>query len=68
MTGVRPRCLHPVAQLVELRVLQGRLTEAEALLTGYDDDWECAAAGAAWTSRSARPTAAVHRLRGAWRP
>jgi len=64
-TGVRPRCLHPVAQLVELRVLQGRLTEAEALLTGYDDDWECAVAGAGLDLALARPGQAVRRLQAA---
>ncbi len=45
--GLRPRCLHPVAQLAELRVLQGRLEEAEATLIGFEDDWECAVASAA---------------------
>ena len=64
-TGVRPRCLHPVAQLVELRVLQARLPEAEALLTGYDDDWECAVAGAGLDLALGRPGRAVHRLQAA---
>lgn len=64
-TGVRPRCLHPVAQLVELRVLQGRLTEAEALLTGYDEDWECAVAGAGLDLALGRPAQAIRRLDGA---
>lgn len=64
-TGVHPRCLHPVAHLVELRVLQGRLTEAEALLTGYDDDWECAVAGAGLDLALARPGQAVRRLQAA---
>jgi ATP/maltotriose-dependent transcriptional regulator MalT len=60
-TGVRPRCLHPV----ELRVLQGRLSEAEVLLTGYDDDWACAIAGASLDLALARPTMAVRRLQSA---
>ena len=64
-TGVRPRCLHPVAQLVELRVLQARLPEAEALLTGYDDDWECAVAGAGLDLALGRRGRAVHRLQAA---
>jgi len=64
-TGVRPRCLHPVAQLVELRVLQGRLTEAEVLLTGYDEEWECAVAGAGLDLALGRPDQAVRRLRDA---
>ncbi|TDE15085.1 LuxR family transcriptional regulator [Jiangella asiatica] len=64
-TGVRPRCLHPVAQLVELRVLQGRLAEAEVLLTGYDEEWECAVAGAGLDLALGRPAQAVRRLREA---
>ena len=64
-TGLRPRCLHPVAQLVELRVLQGRLTEADVLLTGYEEDWECAVAGAGLDLALHRPGQAVRRLQGA---
>jgi DNA-binding CsgD family transcriptional regulator len=64
-TGLRPRCLHPVAQLVELRVLQGRLTEAEVLLTGYEEEWECAVAGAGLDLALGRPGQAVGRLQAA---
>ena len=46
--GCRPRCLHPVARLAELRVLQGRLEEAEALLVGFESEWECAVVVAAY--------------------
>lgn len=35
--GVDSRCVHPVTQLAELRVLQGRLEEARALLQRYED-------------------------------
>jgi DNA-binding NarL/FixJ family response regulator len=61
-TGLRPRCLHPVADLVELRVLQGRLEEAEALLTGFEDDLECAGSAAALDLALGRPQRAVDRL------
>jgi DNA-binding CsgD family transcriptional regulator len=64
-TGLRPRCLHPVADLVELRVLQGRLHEAEALLTGFEDDVECAAAAAALDVALGRPGRGVDRIAGA---
>ena len=64
-TGLRPRCLHPVADLVDLRVLQGRLHEAEAVLTGFEDDTDCAAAAAALDLALGRPGRAVGRLRAA---
>lgn len=35
--GMRSRCVHPVTQLAELRVLQGRLEEARLLLAEYED-------------------------------
>ena len=54
-TGCRPRCLHPVARLAELRVLQGRLEEAEALLVGFEPDWECAVVAASLDIAQGRP-------------
>jgi tetratricopeptide (TPR) repeat protein len=52
-TGHRARCVHPVAKLAELRVLQGRLEEAERVLAGYEDEPDAIAA-----------IAAVHRAKG----
>jgi DNA-binding CsgD family transcriptional regulator len=64
-TGLRPRCLHPISDLVDLYVLQGRLHEAEARLTGFEDDVDCAAAGAALDLALGRPARAVDRLQAA---
>ena len=58
-TGCRPRCLHPVARLAELRVLQGRLEEAEALLVGFESEWACAVVAAALDIALGRPKRAV---------
>lgn len=58
-TGYRPRCLHPVAKLAELRVLQGRLEEAEALLVGFESEWECAVVSAALDLKLGRPRRAI---------
>jgi DNA-binding CsgD family transcriptional regulator len=52
-TGHRSRCIHPAAKLAELRILQGRIEEAERLLMGYEDLPEALGA-----------SVAVHRLRG----
>lgn len=59
MSGLQTRCLHPVARLVELRVLQGRLAEAEAVLTGFTSDWQCATAAASLELAQGRPSGAV---------
>ncbi|MEX2457907.1 MAG: LuxR C-terminal-related transcriptional regulator [Actinomycetota bacterium] len=52
-TGHRSRCVHPAARLAELRVMQGRIEEAERLLQGYED-----------LPESLRGLVAIHRARG----
>jgi DNA-binding NarL/FixJ family response regulator len=36
-SGMQSRCVHPVTQLAELRVLQGRFEEARAMLESFED-------------------------------
>src|SRR6185295_12953351 len=38
--GQRARCVHPAARLAEIRILQGRLEEADAYLDGLGDEPE----------------------------
>jgi ATP/maltotriose-dependent transcriptional regulator MalT len=52
-TGHRSRCIHPAAKLAELRILQGRVEEAERLLAGYED-----------LPDALRASVDIHRLRG----
>lgn len=35
--GHRARCVHPAAKLAEMRLMQGRIEEAEQLLTGFEE-------------------------------
>jgi DNA-binding NarL/FixJ family response regulator len=52
-TGYRARCIHPAAKFAELRMLQGRVEDAERLLAGYEDRTD-----------ALRATARLHLLRG----
>jgi DNA-binding NarL/FixJ family response regulator len=52
-TEMESRCIHPVTQLAELRVVQGRIEEAEELLVHFED-----------LPESAVPLAAINLARG----
>jgi DNA-binding NarL/FixJ family response regulator len=52
-TGHRSRCIQPNVKLAELRLLQGRIEEAERLLAGTDD-----------LPEATRPLAALHLAKG----
>lgn len=58
--GQQSRCIHPAARLAEIRVLQGRFEDAEALLHGFEDDPE--AVDAAVTLHLARGEASTAAL------
>lgn len=52
-TGYLARCIHPAAKFAELRMLQGRIEDAERLLAGYED-----------RADALRAAARLHLLRG----
>ncbi len=60
----RARCVHPAAKLAELRLLQGRVEEAEQLLAGYEELPEAAHALASLhlaRGQTAVASAVIHR-------
>ena len=61
-SGMHSRCVHPITQLAELRVLQGRFEEARALLADYEDLPEAARPLAVLDLAVGDPQAAVSRL------
>jgi DNA-binding CsgD family transcriptional regulator/tetratricopeptide (TPR) repeat protein len=62
-TGLRSRCVHPITQLAELRVVQGRLDEARELLSNYEDLPESVRPLAVLDLALELPAAAAARLR-----
>jgi ATP/maltotriose-dependent transcriptional regulator MalT len=62
-TGLRSRCVHPITQLAELRVVQGRLEEARELLSSYEDLPESIRPLAVLDLALELPAAAAARLR-----
>jgi predicted ester cyclase len=62
-SGMQSRCVHPVTQLAELRVLQGRFEEARALLESYADLPEAVRPLAVLDLALGDPDAAARRLR-----
>jgi DNA-binding CsgD family transcriptional regulator len=60
--GQQARCVHPATRLAEIRVLQGRLDEAERLLAGFEGAPEAVRAAVALRLARDRPAAAVATL------
>jgi DNA-binding CsgD family transcriptional regulator len=60
--GMTSRCVHPVTQLAELRVLQGRIEEARVLLAPYEDLPEAVRPLALLDLSLGEPESAVARL------
>jgi DNA-binding NarL/FixJ family response regulator len=63
-SGMQSRCVHPVTQLAELRVLQGRFEEARVLLESYEDLPEAVRPLAVLDLALGDAGAAASRLRG----
>jgi hypothetical protein len=57
--GQRSRCAHPASKLAAIRVLQGRLEEADELLRGLDSAPEAVEASAALRLARGEPAAAA---------
>ncbi len=57
--GQRSRCAHPASRLAQIRVLQGRLEEADELLRGLDGAPETVEAAAALRLARGEPAAAA---------
>jgi DNA-binding NarL/FixJ family response regulator len=61
-SGQRARCVHPATRLASLRIMQGRLEEAEDLLRGYEDLPEAVQPQVALYVARDRPSLAAARL------
>lgn len=61
-SGQRSRCIHPAARLAEIRVLQGRFDEAEALLAGFEEEPEALSAVVSLRTAQGQSAAAAVRL------